>query len=78
LLALISVAIGIPLGLVASRVMFDILSNAAGIGPGVGALPGVLWLLPLVPLVLIVTAIASALPARSAGELQVADALRYE
>jgi ABC-type lipoprotein release transport system permease subunit len=37
-----------------------------------------LWLLPLVPLVLIVTAIASALPARSAGELQVADALRYE
>jgi putative ABC transport system permease protein len=78
LLALVSIAIGIPLGLVASRVMFDILSSAAGIGTGVGELPGVLWLAPLLPILLIVTAIASALPARSAGSLEVAEALRYE
>ena len=78
LLALVAVGIGIPLGLIASRVMFDILSNAAGIGTGVGALPGVTWLAPLVPIVLLVTAVASALPARTASSLQVAEALRYE
>jgi putative ABC transport system permease protein len=77
-LALVGVAIGIPLGLVASRVMFDILSNAAGIGTGVGALPGVLWLAPLVPIALIVAVIASVVPARIASNLQVAEALRYE
>jgi putative ABC transport system permease protein len=77
-LALIGVAVGIPLGLLASRVMFDILSSAAGIGTGVGALPGLLWLAPLVPLALIVAAIASAIPARIAANLQVAEALRYE
>jgi putative ABC transport system permease protein len=77
-LALVAVTAGIPLGLVAARVMFDILSNAAGIGTGVGALPGVVWLAPLVPLVLIVTAIASAVPARVASTRQIAEALRYE
>jgi putative ABC transport system permease protein len=49
LLAAAAVVVGIPLGLVASKVMFDLLSNAAGIGSGVGRLPGPLWLLPLVP-----------------------------
>jgi putative ABC transport system permease protein len=77
-IALAGVAIGIPLGLVASRVVFDILSNAAGIGTGVGVLPGVWWLAPLVPIALIVAAIASAIPARIASNLQVAEALRYE
>jgi ABC-type antimicrobial peptide transport system permease subunit len=62
---------------VASRVVFDILSNAAGIGTGVGVLPGVWWLAPLVPIALIVAAIASAIPARIASNLQVAEALRY-
>jgi len=77
-LALVGVAIGIPLGLVASRIMFDILSSAAGIGTGVGALPGVLWLAPLVPIALIVAALASVIPARIASGLKVAEALRYE
>jgi putative ABC transport system permease protein len=78
LLALAAFGIGIPLGLVASRIMFDILSSAAGIGTGVGELPGIIWLAPLLPLVVLVTAIASALPARIASSLEVAEALRYE
>jgi putative ABC transport system permease protein len=78
LLALVAFSIGIPLGLVASRIMFDILSSAAGIGTGVGALPGFIWLAPLLPLVVLVTTIAGALPARMASSLEVAEALRYE
>jgi putative ABC transport system permease protein len=77
-LALVAVAIGIPLGLVASRVMFDALSSAAEIGTGVGELPGALRLAPLVPLVLLVTVLASAVPARIASSLQVAEAMRHE
>ena len=78
MLALVGVAVGIPLGLVVTRVMLDILSSAAGIGTGVGAMPGVLWLAPLVPIALIVAALASAIPARVASGLKVAEALRYE
>jgi putative ABC transport system permease protein len=77
-IALLAIAIGLPVGLVVTRVMFDILSNAAGIGPGVGRLPGPMWLLPLVPLALLVAALASAIPARIANSLRVAEALRYE
>lgn len=78
LLALVGVAVGIPLGLLVTRVILDILSSAAGIGTGVGALPGVFWLAPLVPIVLVVAALASAIPARIASNLKVAEALRYE
>jgi putative ABC transport system permease protein len=78
LLALVAFGIGIPLGLVASRIMFDILGSAADIGTGIGELPGVVWLAPLLPIILLVTAIASALPARLASRLEVAEALRHE
>jgi putative ABC transport system permease protein len=77
-LALIAVAAGLPLGLVATRVMFDVLSSAAGIGTGVGAMPGALWLAPLVPGALAVAVLATAVPARRAGSVAVAEALRYE
>ena len=78
MLALVGLVVGIPLGLVVTRVILDILSSAAGIGTGVGVLPGVLWLAPLVPIALIVAALASAIPARIASGLKVAEALRYE
>jgi ABC-type lipoprotein release transport system permease subunit len=58
--------------------MFDALSSAAEIGTGVGELPGALRLAPLVPLVLLVTVLASAVPARIASSLQVAEAMRHE
>ena len=41
-------------------------------------LPGALWLAPLVPIALVVAALASAVPARIASGLKVAEALRYE
>jgi putative ABC transport system permease protein len=77
-LALIAVAVGLPLGLVATRVMFDVLSSAAGIGTGVGAMPGVLWLAPLVPGAIAVAGLATVLPARQAASVVVAEVLRYE
>ena len=58
--------------------MFDVLSSAAGIGTGVGQMPGVLWLVPLVPGAIAVAALATILPARRAATLRVAEALRYE
>jgi putative ABC transport system permease protein len=77
-LALTAVAVGLPLGLVATRVMFDVLSSAAGIGTGVGAMPGALWLAPLVPGALAVAVLATVVPARRAASVAVAEALRYE
>jgi ABC-type antimicrobial peptide transport system permease subunit len=58
--------------------MFDVLSSAAGIGTGVGEMPGPLWLAPLVPGAILVAALATAIPARRAAGVQVAEALRYE
>jgi putative ABC transport system permease protein len=77
-LASVAVLVGIPLGLVATRVMFDVLSTAAGIGSGVGKMPGVVWLAPLVPGTLAVSALGTLVPARRAASVQVAEALRYE
>ncbi len=77
-LAVVAVVIGLPLGLVATRVMFDVLSNAAGIGTGVGKLPGPLWLAPLVPGAIAVSALGTLIPARRAASVHIAEALRYE
>jgi putative ABC transport system permease protein len=77
-LATIALITGLPLGLIATRLMFDALSSAAGIGTGVGEMPGLLWLAPLVPAAIIIAALATALPARRAAGVQVAEALRYE
>jgi putative ABC transport system permease protein len=77
-LAAIAVAVGLPLGLVATRMMFDVLSTSAGIGGGVGKMPGVLWLAPLVPGALAVAALGTMIPARRAAAVHVAEALRYE
>jgi hypothetical protein len=58
--------------------MFDVLSNAAGIGTGVGAMPGILWLAPLVPGAIAIAALATVIPARRAAGVEVAEVLRYE
>jgi putative ABC transport system permease protein len=76
--ALVAVLIGLPVGLIATRLMFDALSSAADIGTGVGAMPGVLWLAPLVPGAIAVAALGTVIPARRAASIQVAEAMRYE
>lgn len=76
--AVLATALGIPLGLVATRLMFDVLSSAAGIGTGVGALPGAGWLALLLPMAVVTVVLASAFPAAAAARIRVAEALRYE
>ncbi|MGE0228861.1 MAG: ABC transporter permease [Dehalococcoidia bacterium] len=76
--AALATLFGIPLGLIATRIMFDVLSSAAGIGTGVGALPGANWLALLLPLALFTVAVASAFPAAVAARVRVAEALRHE
>ena len=68
----------IPVGLVATRLMFDVLSSAAGIGTGVGALPGIGWLILTVPMAIGTAALASLAPGIAAARLRVAEALRDE
>lgn len=77
-IALLATLLGIPLGLVATRLMFDALSSTAGIGTGIGALPGVRWMALLVPIAVGTTALASLFPATTAARIRVAEALRYE
>lgn len=77
-LAVIAVVAGIPLGLVATRVMLDILSDAAGIDTSLSVMPGVLWLAWFVPIAIVVAALATVVPARRAASVGVAEALRYE
>ena len=77
-LAVVAVAAGLPLGLIATRVMFDVLSSAAGIGTGVGAMPGILWLAPLVPGAIALAALATVIPAQRAAAVEVAEVLRDE
>jgi len=77
-LAGLAAAAGLSLGLVATRVMFDVLSSAAEIGTGVGEMPGAPWLAPLVPGAIAVAVLGTAIPARRAASVQVAESLRYE
>jgi putative ABC transport system permease protein len=77
-LALLALVIGLPLGLVIARVVFDLLSSAAGIGTGVGVMPGPLWMAPLSAGAILIAALATVLPALRASQVRVAEALRYE
>ena len=77
-LAVIAVAVGIPLGLLATRGMFAIVSSTAGIGDNVGTMPGIAWLAPILPVAILLAALATVLPARRASQMKVAEAMRYE
>jgi putative ABC transport system permease protein len=78
LLAALAALAGIPLGLLVTRLLFDQLGEQTGIGSGVGVMPPFLLLLLLIPATVILAALASALPARRAAQVQVAEALRWE
>jgi len=77
-LTILAVLIGLPLGLIASRVMLDVLASAADIKTGISAMPQLLWLAPLLLAALAVTVVATVIPARRAATVEVAEALRYE
>jgi putative ABC transport system permease protein len=75
-LALMALAIGIPVGAAMFRAI--VVATNPTDGPDLGTTPTWWWLLLLVPGILIFTTIASLLPARRAAEIQPAEALRYE
>jgi putative ABC transport system permease protein len=76
LLALVALAIGIPVGAGLFRAV--VIATNPTDGPDLATTPTWWWLLLLVPGILVFTTIASLLPARRAAEIQPAEALRYE
>lgn len=75
-LALIAIALGIPIGIVLFRVLMAAMSESEG--TDVVGTPGPFALALIVPLLLAVTAFASALPARGAARASAANVLRAE
>jgi putative ABC transport system permease protein len=69
---------GIPLGLAATRGLYDELGRQTGIGVGVGVMPEWLDLAALLPIVVVLGLLGGIGPARRAANLQVTEALRYE
>ena len=75
-LALLAAVVGIPVGYVAFREIAIALNPTDG--PDVITAPPFWWLAVLVPVAVALSAVASALPARTASRLSVAEVLRYE
>jgi putative ABC transport system permease protein len=75
-LALIALAIGIPVGAVLFRAV--VIATNSTDGPDLATTPTWWWLLLLIPGMLAFTTIASLIPARRAAEVKPAEALRYE
>lgn len=78
LLALIAVAVGIPLGLWIYESLFRSIAEGQGADPTLYTPPEWWALVLLVPGAVALSALASALPARRAANVQVAEVLRYE
>jgi putative ABC transport system permease protein len=79
LLALIAAVVGIPLGLLTFRVMFEVVgSDLFGAAPEWYRNPPVWQMALILPGAVAIAAIASALPARQVARLQVARVLRWD
>jgi putative ABC transport system permease protein len=75
-LALVAVAVGIPIGIVLFRMLMTAMSPSEG--ADIVGTPGPFALALIVPFVLAVTALASSLPARGAARASAAAVLRAE
>ncbi|HUG34743.1 MAG TPA: FtsX-like permease family protein [Anaerolineales bacterium] len=78
LLGLIAFIVGTPLGLIVTRVLFDVLGERLHLGRGILALPNPLWLVALLPFTLLLALLGSALPARHAAQVKVVEVLHQE
>ena len=78
LLALLAVLVGIPLGLIVTRLLFDYLGRQMGMGAELGMIPPWWWLALLAPGALLVSILGSVIPARQAAQVRVVEVLRYE
>ena len=77
-LAVISALVGIPLGLLVTRRLFDYMGAELGVGSGIGVMPGALAVAALAPIAVVLGLLGAYLPARRAAGLSVSAALRYE
>jgi len=77
-LAILAIAVGVPLGLVTTRIVFDELGERMGVGRDLGTMPAWTGLVALLPVVLGLAIVGGLLPARRASALHITHALRYE
>ncbi|MCC6790569.1 MAG: FtsX-like permease family protein, partial [Thermomicrobiales bacterium] len=77
-LAIISLVIGIPLGLLTTRVLLDYAGEGAGFGSEFGRMPPWTWIAALTPVALLLAILAGTLPAQRAANMRVTEALRAE
>lgn len=78
LLTLLAVLVGIPLGLIVTKLLFDYLDRQMGMGAQLTVIPPWWWLALLAPGALLVSILGSAIPARQAAQVRVVEVLRYE
>lgn len=77
LMAGLALVVGIPLGIVFTRTSLNYVGTAAEVGTPFGTMPGPLAIMLLVPLILLVAVLGSALPARRAAGITVSESLRF-
>jgi putative ABC transport system permease protein len=76
--ALVAVALGVPAGLLAGRLMLEAVGRGAGIGPELGDSPSVIGVAIAALGIIVLAAATGALVARRAARAQVADIVRAE
>jgi len=77
-LAGIALIVGIPLGIVFTRLALVYLGNEIGVGAPFGTMPGPLGIALVAPLILLIACLGSVFPARRAAGITVNEALRFE
>jgi putative ABC transport system permease protein len=77
-LALLAALVGLPLGLGATRLLFNELGQQVGVGGDLGIMPGPSTLAIVFVLSIVIVILGGLLPARHASMIRVTDALRHE
>lgn len=77
-LAILAAVIGLPLGLGATRLLFNELGREIGVGGDLGIMPGASALAIVCVLSMVIVILGGLLPARHASMIRVTDALRHE
>ena len=72
----IALIIGLPLGVISTRLALNYIGIEIGMGTPFGTMPGPLAIAMIVPLILFIATLGSALPAYQVSNLTVSEALR--
>lgn len=78
LLGLFALLLGVPVGLIVTSILFDVLGERLHLGRGIFALPDLIRLVALVPLMLLLVLFGSILPAYEAVRVKVVEVLQQE